>query len=174
MNYLVLNIIVMINISNEYIDRSYEISYETRNKYYNTFDQYDVNLICTDNGKFETYCPNNEFPLSNKKYFPFEFVVHHNYKITPTHYYDKNNNIKITFKTLYKYDVSEDVYKLYVTVMPIKNNDMYVYSSFLLVMIYFWSIYLCYNKKSACALCMISIAIFVYDYNFKGEYGYFM
>ena len=156
MNYLIMNNIIMGNI------------------YYKVFDQYDDNLICTDNGKFEKYCPNNEFPLSNKKYFPFEFVVHENYKITPKYYYDKNNNIKITFKTLYEYDILEDVYKLYVIVTPIKNNDMFIYSSIVIVLILFWSIYLVHCKQYIIFMFMIFIIMFVYDYNFKGEYGYFM
>ena len=156
MSYLLLNSVIMSNI------------------YFRTFDQYDDNLICTDNGKFERYCPNNEFPLSNKKYFPFEFVVHENYKISPKYYYDSDNNIKIVFKTLYEYDILEDVYKLYVIVTPIKNNDMFIYSSIVIVLILFWSIYLLHIKQYIIFMYMIFIIMFAYDYNFKGEYGYFM
>lgn len=144
------------------------------NIYYTSFDQYDNNLICKDDGYFEKYCPTKEYPLTNKKYFPFEFVVHDASKISPTYYYDKNNNIKIIFKTLYKYDILEDEYKLHVLVLPVKNFDMYIYSLLFMAIIIIWNGYLLYNKKYILLWYNIVSCILFYDYHIKGEYGYFV
>ena len=51
MNYLIMNNIIMGNI------------------YYKVFDQYDDNLICTDNGKFEKYCQIMSFLYQIKNIF---------------------------------------------------------------------------------------------------------
>tara|TARA_B100001063_G_C16379034_1_gene364495 strand:- start:45 stop:485 length:441 start_codon:yes stop_codon:yes gene_type:complete len=141
---------------------------------YRTFGQYDSNLLCIDNGFFEKYCPNNEYPFTNKKYFPFEFVVHESNKISPKYYYDNNNNIKIIFKTSYVHDLSEDVYKLNVLVTPVKNYDMYVHSSLVMILGIFWIVYVIYKKKYVLLWYNIVCLVMVYEYNFKGEYGYFM
>ena len=144
------------------------------NIYYRSFDQYDHNLICRDNGFFEKYCPYKEYPFTNKKYFPFEFVIHDADKISPTYYYDNNNNIKVIFKTSYKYDILEDEYKLYVLVIPVNNFDMYIHTSLLMVMVIIWNVYLIYNKKYTLLCYNILCLIVLYEYYNKREYGYFV
>jgi len=141
---------------------------------YRTFNQYDSNLLCIDNGFFENYCPNKEFPFINKIYFPFEFVVNEENNIYPKYYFDNNNNIKIIFKTLYEYNMLEDVYKLHVVITPVNNYDMYVYSLLLIVACIIWMVYLIYNKRYLLLWYNLVSLVLIYEINFKGEYGYFM
>lgn len=51
---------------------------------------YHDDIICYDHGKYERYCPGNEFPSFNSKYFPKTFIFQ-NDEITP-------KNILITKK----------------------------------------------------------------------------
>lgn len=63
------------------------------------FDSYDPNQVrCYDMGMYERFCPRNEYPYSNYKYFPNLFKLENN-EITPTIYYNKNNITEIKFKS---------------------------------------------------------------------------
>ena len=67
-----------------------------------TINNNDPNIICVDHGNYEWYCPGQEYPSENKKYYPHKFIISQkkngDFDISPKIYFNALGETGLNFE----------------------------------------------------------------------------